>query len=102
MPIDNLVLVRLFCSHQGVEMSFIDKLEAYGLISIHVVNDDKYILSDDLKDLEKIVEFYYDLGINLEGIEVILNLLIQNNILRHKLAVAQNRLRHLDLQDEYE
>ena len=92
MTIDNVVLVHQFCIYHQVEMSFIDSLDEYGLISIKVINEDKYLLMEDLKAIEKMAQFYYDLGINLEGIDVITNLLIQNDHLRKELEVAHNKL----------
>jgi len=92
MTIDNVVLVHQFCIYHQVEMSFIDSLDEYGLISIKVINEDKYLLMEDLKAIEKMAQFYYDLGINLEGIDVITNLLIQNDHLRKELEVSHKKL----------
>ena len=100
MPANNPVLIRHFCLHHQVEMSFIDSLQEYGLISVQVINEDKYVAPEDLKTIEKIVEYYYDLGINLEGIEVIFNLLMQNETLRKKLEIAQRKLNLLDAESE--
>jgi hypothetical protein len=92
MDQNNKVLLKHFCLHHEVELSFIDSLHEYGLITIIVVNDDKYILEDDLKEIEKMVHFYYELGINIEGIEVIINLLLKNDELRKELNSARRKL----------
>jgi hypothetical protein len=92
MDINNKVLLQQFCLHHEVELSFIDSLHEYGLITIVVFNDDKYILADDLKEIEKMAHFYYELGINIEGIEVIINLLLQNDRLRKELNFARRKL----------
>ena len=97
MPKNNLILIQQFCLHHQIEMTFIDAIQAQGLISVQVVDDDKYISDADLKELEKMVEFHFDLGINLEGIEVVHQLLIQNDSLRKKLEVAHQRLKQLGL-----
>lgn len=97
MPIDNLVLVHHFCLHHQVEISFIDSLQEYGLVDIQIIDDNKYILQEDLKEVEKLAQFYYDLGINLEGIDVISNLLMQNAVLRRELGHAQKRLNLFEL-----
>ena len=47
---------------------------------------------DDLKEIEKMVHFYYELGINIEGIEVIINLLLQNDGLRRELNNTRRKL----------
>jgi chaperone modulatory protein CbpM len=92
MDINNKVLLQQFCLHHEVELSFIDSLHEYGLITILVFNGDKYILADDLKEIEKMAHFYYELGINIEGIEVIINLLLQNDRLRKELNFARRKL----------
>jgi ABC-type Fe3+-citrate transport system substrate-binding protein len=78
--------------HHEVELSFIDSLHAYGLITVTVINEEKYLLPEELKEIEKFVQFYYDLGINIEGIEVITDLLIQNASLQHELESALKKL----------
>lgn len=95
MDKNNLILIQHFCLHHQIEMSFIDSIQALGLISIQVIDDERYINDTDLKELEKIVEFHFDLGINLEGIEVVHQLLIQNDSLRKELEFAQQTLRQL-------
>lgn len=92
MSINNLVPVHHFCLHHEVELSFIDSLHEYGLITVTVINEDKYLLSEELKEIEKFVQFYYDLGINIEGIEVITDLLIQNAALQGELDAALKKL----------
>ena len=92
MDKNNKILLHHFCLYHEVELSFIDSLHEYGLITIIVVNDDKYILEDDLKEIEKMVHFYYELGINIEGIEVIINLLLQNDGLRRELNNTRRKL----------
>ena len=92
MPVNNLVPVHHFCLHHEVELSFIDSLHEYGLITVTFINEDKYLLPEELKEIEKFIQFYYDLGINLEGIEVINNLLFQNATLHNELEATLKKL----------
>lgn len=100
MSTNNLVLVSHFCQHHQVEMSFIDSLQSYGLIAIQVIQEDKYVHIDDINEIEKMIKFYYDLGINLEGIDVVFNLLLQNEALRRELDIAHQKLKVLDTTSE--
>ncbi len=100
MSTNNLVLVSHFCQHHQLEISFIDSLQSYGLIDIQVIQDDKYVHIDDLNEIEKMIRFYYDLGINLEGIDVVFNLLLQNEALRRELDIAHQKLKVLDTASE--
>lgn len=92
MDKNNKVQLQLFCLHHEVELSFIDLLHEYGLITIDFINDEKYVLEDDLKEIEKMAHFYYELGINIEGIEVITNLLLQNDRLQRELNITRRKL----------
>jgi len=79
-----------------VELSFIDSLQEYGLIKMIVIKDNKYLWQEDLREIEKMSQFYYELGINLEGIEVISNLLNQNASLQRELEIVLKKLNLFD------
>lgn len=98
MEINNLVLVEHFCSNSDVEFSFINSLSDSGLIEIIVLEDKKYISKEQLKDLERAIHFHYELNINIEGIEVIYNLLKQIDDLQQELIVTKNKLNLFDLE----
>lgn len=97
MEINNLILVEEFCSHCEVEFSFIDSLHEHGIIEIIIVEDKKYISPEQLKVAERAIQFYYELNINLEGIDVISNLLHQINELHQELKKARNKLSSFEL-----
>ncbi len=98
METNNLVLIEHFCSNCDVEFSFINSLNDYGLIEIIVLDDKKYISNEQLKDLERAIHFHYELNINIEGIEVIYNLLKQINDLQQELNISKNKLSLFDLE----
>lgn len=70
-----LIIIEQYCSNSHVEPSFIDLLENEGLIEIEIVEGEHYIRESQLQDLERFANWYYDLSINIEGIDVIHNLL---------------------------
>lgn len=92
MESNNLILIEQFCSNCDVEYSFINSLNEHGLIEIIILDDKKYISNMHLKDLERAILFHYELNINLEGIEVIYNLLKQINDLQKELILTKNKL----------
>ncbi len=96
MSVNNLIPVHHFCLYHQVELSFIDSLHEYGLINIIVIKDNKYLIQEDLREIEKMVQFYFELGINLEGIEVISNLLNQNASLQRELEIVLKKLNLFD------
>ena len=93
METNNLILVKEFCSHHEVELSFIDDLHDMGLIEIVIQDDGKYLPQNQLKDVEKLVRLHYELDINLEGIDVVSHLLKRIDELQRELKLAQNKLR---------
>jgi chaperone modulatory protein CbpM len=96
MNTDNLIRIEYFCEQYNVELTFINSLQEFGLINVMVVEDSKYLSHDDLKEIEKLIRLHYELGINMEGIDVISNLLNQIADLQQELTVARNKIRSLD------
>ena len=52
--------------------------------------------TDQMAALEKIIRFYYDLDINIEGIETITHLLKRINSMQDEITTLKNRLRIYD------
>lgn len=93
METRDLILIEQFCTHHDIEFSFINSLHEFGLIEVIELNDAKYLANEQLKDVEKMMRLYYELDINMEGIDAISNLLKQIDDLQRELVAAQNRLR---------
>ena len=90
---EHLISAIEFCTNHEIEISFISSLHETGLIEIVRIEENEYIDEGQLLQLEKIVRFYYDLGINLEGIETINHLLDRMNGLQDEIITLRNRLR---------
>jgi hypothetical protein len=97
MKTDHLIRIEQFCEHYKVEFSFINTLHELGLINVVVVDDSTYLPVDDLREIEKLVHLHYELGINIEGIDVISNLLNQIANLQEELTAAKNKLKFLGM-----
>lgn len=82
-----------FCTGHNIEMAFLYSLDKNGLITLEKAEESIYIIEDQLPNLERIVRLYYDLGINLEGIETIINLLERAEELQNEINMLRNRLR---------
>ncbi len=92
MDSEDLILIDLFCLHHGIEVNFISALKEYGMIEIIVVEEKEYFPAEKLAAIEKIIRLHQDLEINLEGIDVIMNLLNQINDFKSQLVITQNKL----------
>src|SRR6478672_8289614 len=89
---EHLISTEEFCTHYKVEYSFIDSLDRYGLIEITRIDENAFIDTDKLSELEKLVRLHYDLEINVEGIEAITYLLNRVNNLQQEINSLKNRL----------
>jgi hypothetical protein len=93
---DDLIAVNEFCVHHNIEISFINLLQQNGLIEISTIESKYFVEKEQLPQLEKYVRFYYDLDINLEGIETITYLLQRIEILQNEIIQLKNSLRFYD------
>lgn len=71
----DLVIVSEYCQKCHIDPSFIILLEEGGLIDINITDGERYLFSSQLRDLEQYTRMYYDLSINIEGIEAIHHML---------------------------
>jgi hypothetical protein len=92
MQTEYLIALDEFCVNHGVEIAFISSLHKTGLIEITTVKNTEYIAADQLLQLEKFIRFYYEMDINLEGIETINHLLQRINSLQDEIISLRNRL----------
>ena len=99
MPTKNLIALDAVCTNHNIEISFISSLQQTGLIEITTIEETKFIDTDQLHQLEKLIRLYYELDINLEGIEVILHLLQRINSLQDEIVTLNNRLRLCTMND---
>ena len=90
---ENLIPADEFCANHNIEISFIHSLQETGLIEITTIEETGYIHTSQLQELEKIVRLYYELDINLEGIDTINHLLQRINDMQDEITALRNRLR---------
>lgn len=98
----DFIIVSEYCRKCHIDPSFILLLEDNGLIDIREEENEQYLLSSQLHDLEKYTRWYYDLSINIEGIDAIRHLLERMDALQHELNNLKRRLdiyRHNDPSD---
>lgn len=92
-----LISVNDFCIHYKIENSFINSLKQSGLIEIITIEESDFLEESQLLQLEKIIFFYYELDINLEGIETINHLLHRVSSLQNEIINLKNSLRIYDV-----
>ncbi|MEP6747818.1 MAG: chaperone modulator CbpM [Bacteroidota bacterium] len=92
MENNELIPVYHFCVTHKIELSFIESLQQYGLVETTTIEDQSYFTESQLSAVEKFVRLYYDLDINLEGIEAIGYLLEKLKDIQARNIELQNRL----------
>lgn len=93
MAADNLILIETLCPHYEIEISFFEDLYHHGLITIVTVEERRFVHQNDISDIEKIIRLHYDLNVNIEGIDIVLNLLKKEKELQEELNAVRNRLK---------
>ncbi len=93
MNTENLIPLNQLCTHYKVEMSFFSNLSEIGLIEIKTIEQSQYIHHDKINDIEKMIRMYYELDVNIEGIDIVFNLLQKIDDLQNELISVKNRLR---------
>lgn len=90
---EHLISTETICTHYSIEISFVDALNKMGLIQIEIIEQKQFIHQDQIGNLEKIIRLHNELNVNLEGIDVVFNLLEKEKELRNELIALKNRLR---------
>lgn len=86
------ISTQMLCLHYNIEVSFVEDLYKMGLIQIEIVDQNKCIHQDQISDLEKIVRLHQELDLNIEGIDVVLNLLEKERELRNEIQALKSKL----------
>jgi hypothetical protein len=93
MSFDEIIPLEIFCSSYQVEQSFLETLESHGLISFRYQEDQRFILKEDMAELEKYSRMYYEMEINVAGIDALKNMLERIKQLQQEAENLKARLR---------
>jgi len=88
--------VGKLCELYDLEYSFFQEMHEFGLVELEVYSDERFIHQDALYLVEKIIRIHRDLQINLEGIDVVMNMLRRQEMLEEELLQLKNKLRRYD------
>lgn len=91
-----LITISEYCQNYGVDLSFITALEESGLIILTIVGEDKFIHTRQLEELERYIHFHYDLEIDVNGIDAIMNLLQKVKDMQQEIKTLKG---HIQLHD---
>jgi MerR HTH family regulatory protein len=93
MNTEKFISLNTLSSHYQVDISFFNTLVEMGLIEVEVLDQSFYIQQDKITVIEKIIRLHHELEVNVEGIDVVFNLLARIQDLQNELMITKNRLR---------
>ncbi|KGL62488.1 chaperone modulator CbpM [Polaribacter sp. Hel1_85] len=93
METQNLISIQQFCEHYSIPTAFINELKEYELVEVIVAENNDYLKITQITEVEKMIRLHYDLNINLEGVDVIYNLLNEVDSLKKEITHLQNKLK---------
>ena len=89
---NELIIVSEYCRKCHIEPSFIDLLEEGGLIEVMTEGGERYLTFTQLPDVERYSRMYYDLSINIAGIDAIHHMLERIELLQQEVRSLRNEL----------
>ena len=96
-----LIIVSEYCQKCHIEPSFIEMLEEGGLINVRTEAGKHYLLVSELPNVERYSRIYYDLSINMEGIDAIHHMLERMERLQQEVSFLRRQLRRFQTKDDF-
>lgn len=89
----DLITITEFCIKYDIESSFINSLVESGIITLTIINQERFIHIDQLSEIDRYIHFHYDLQINIEGIDAIRHLLEKLNNMQEEIQQLKMELK---------
>lgn len=96
---NELIIISEYCSKCHIDPSFIDLLQEGGLIDVCMEEGERCLSFSQLPDIERYSRMYYDLRINMEGIDAIRHLLNRMEEMRQEIRFLRGRLQLIACHD---
>jgi MerR family transcriptional regulator/heat shock protein HspR len=87
-----LITITEYCTIHQLDPVFIENLEADGIIAFTVIDNQAYLQPEQLPDLETYTRWYFDLGLNTAGIDVVNHLLQKIRLMQDEINLLKNKL----------
>ncbi len=84
-----LIIIKKIYQNSRIEPEFLNLLQEEGLIEVINIDGEQYIKESKLTDLEKFASWYYDLSVNIEGIDIINNILQKMQRMERELYILK-------------
>jgi len=93
MSTPDYIPVLELCEQYRIEHTLVTELHEKGVLEVVTISQTRCLHHDSIPVFEKIMRIHKELEINIEGVDVILNLLDKIENLNRQLIKTQNRLR---------
>jgi chaperone modulatory protein CbpM len=87
-----LITITEYCINYDIEPEFISSLDESGIITLTIIDTEKYIDTMLFDELDKYIHLHYDLHINIEGIDAIRHLLNKVDRMQGEILELKSRL----------
>lgn len=77
------------CRSNNIEITFIKELQQSGLIDITVIESQEFVPEEQIAQIERYHNWYYNLELNVQGIEVVQHLLQKIEFLQHEIKLLK-------------
>lgn len=96
---NDLIIISEYCEKSHIDPTFLISLEEGGLIEIRTISGQQYLLISQLSELERYSHLYYDLSINIEGIDAIRHMLNRIYSLQNEIGNLHRQLQRFRKHD---
>ena len=96
----NYIAIEEFCTHHGIQVTLIREFADFGLVQLQEQEQKAVVPAEGIEKLERLIRLYNELGINKEGLEIILNMRDQLVSLNSELETIRYRLRQLEKEQD--
>jgi hypothetical protein len=96
----NYIAIEEFCTHHGIQVTLIREFADFGLVHLQEQEKKAFVPEAEIEKLERMIRLHEELGINKEGLEIILNMRDQLVSLNSELETIRYQLRQLEAEQD--
>ncbi len=94
------ITIEEFSNLQGVEITLVREFIDFGLIPVHIQQEAECLVEEDISRVQRLIRLYQDLGVNKEGIEIILSMREQILELSKEVEMLRYKAQRLEQEQE--
>jgi chaperone modulatory protein CbpM len=96
----NYIAIEEFCTHHGIQVTLVREFADFGLVHLQEQEEKAFVPAEEIEKLERMIRLHSELGINKEGLEIILNMRDQLVSLNSELETIRYRLKQLEQEQD--